>query len=119
MSILTKKNFFFQMFIYLLVTIILLLLAHSFWKCKNIPPGPWGLPIIGYLPWINPKAPYETLTLLAQKYGPIYSVSLGNVCTVVLTDPKMIKTLFAKDSTTGRAPLYLTHGIMNGYGKSI
>lgn len=83
------------------------------------PPGPWGLPIIGYLLWIDPLYPYKTLTALAKKYGEVYKIKLGEVNTVVLTNPKTIKSLFMKDVTTGRAPLYLTHGIMKGYGKHL
>ncbi|XP_050304768.1 cytochrome P450 306a1 [Anthonomus grandis grandis] len=104
------------MFFYLLLTLLLLVLGHTLWKNRNLPPGPWGIPLLGYLPWLSPKAPYVTLTELSKKYGSVYSLTLGSVCTVVLTDPKDIKSLFAKDATTGRAPLYLTHGIMNGYG---
>lgn len=47
----------------------------------------------------------------------IYGLYLGNVYTIVLSDNKLIRKVFAKDVTTGRAPLYLTHGIMKGYGK--
>jgi len=99
------------------ITIVVLLIAYAYWKSKNLPPGPWGLPILGFLPWINAKAPHQTFTELSKKYGPIYSLSLGSVLTVVISDVKVIRNLFAKDATTGRAPLYLTHGIMHGYGK--
>ncbi|XP_066151874.1 cytochrome P450 306a1 isoform X2 [Euwallacea fornicatus] len=99
-----------------LVSLALLLLVHHFWKKRKLPPGPWGLPIIGYLPWINTQAPHRTFAQLAKKHGPIYSISLGSVQAIVLTDTKLIKTLLSKDVTAGRAPLYMTHGIMNGYG---
>lgn len=103
----------------LLLAIALLTLALSiFWyHQKKLPPGPWGLPFLGYLPWLDPKAPYLSFTTLARQYGPIYGVSLGNLYTVVLTDPKDIRSVLAKDASTGRAPLYVTHGIMKGYGK--
>ncbi|CAG9863597.1 unnamed protein product [Phyllotreta striolata] len=99
-----------------LVALLASLAIYLYWKNRNLPPGPWGLPILGYLTWLDPLNPYVTLTKLSKKYGSVYSLSLGNVFTVVLTDPKILKSLFAKDSTTGRAPLYLTHGIMRGYG---
>ncbi|XP_074029294.1 cytochrome P450 enzyme phantom [Leptinotarsa decemlineata] len=100
----------------ILVTALTLLVTYYIYKRRGLPPGPWGLPIIGFLPWLDPIAPYLTLTKLSKKYGSIYGLSLGNVYAVVLTDPKIIKSLFSNDSTTGRAPLYLTHGIMKGYG---
>ncbi|KAG5875609.1 hypothetical protein JTB14_036606 [Gonioctena quinquepunctata] len=105
-----------MMEIYLLIAGLALLVTYYIWISRGLPPGPWGIPIVGYLPWLDPIAPYLTLTNLSKKYGSIYGLSLGSVYTVVLTDPKMIRTLFSKDSTTGRAPLYLTHGIMEGYG---
>nr|QZM07476.1 cytochrome P450 monooxygenase CYP306A1 [Lasioderma serricorne] len=56
------------------------------------------------------------MTKLADKYGSIYSMTLGSLTAIVLTDPKDIKNAFLKDSMSGRAPLYVTHGIMQGYG---
>ncbi|XP_076251779.1 cytochrome P450 enzyme phantom isoform X2 [Rhynchophorus ferrugineus] len=103
------------MICYILIALVLICLK-TLWQRRKLPPGPWGLPLVGYLPFLDPKAPQVSLTELAKKYGPMYSLLLGNVRTIVLSDPKLIKTLFAKDVTTGRAPLYLTHGIMNGYG---
>ncbi|KAG7307186.1 hypothetical protein JYU34_007339 [Plutella xylostella] len=94
----------------------------GFWICKkikewqNLPPGPWGLPILGYLPFLNPKHPHLTLTELSKKYGSIYGIWMGNIYTVVLSDHKLIREAFAKESFAGRAPLYLTHGIMQGNG---
>lgn len=87
------------------------------WRKRKCPPGPWGLPFVGYLPWLDPEAPYISFTNLARKYGPIYGLWMGSVYTVVVSDHKVIRKVLAKDVFSGRAPLYLTHGIMNGYGQ--
>ncbi|KAI4461069.1 cytochrome p450 [Holotrichia oblita] len=100
-------------YIFIVVTLFVLWMWN---QGRRLPPGPWGLPIVGYLPWLDPQAPHLTLTKLSRKYGPIYGMYLGSVYTVVLSDHKLIRTVLAKDSTTGRAPLYLTHGIMKGNG---
>ncbi|XP_071050541.1 cytochrome P450 306a1 isoform X1 [Onthophagus taurus] len=102
--------------IYFLVAFIVILLGFYWKKPKNTPPGPFGLPIVGYLPWLDPVNPHLTLTQLSKKFGSVYGLFLGSVYTVVVSDHKIIRKLFAKEATIGRAPLYLTHGIMKGYG---
>lgn len=85
----------------------------------NYPPGPWNLPILGYLPFINPQAPHESLFDLAKRYGPIYSIRLGSLFTVVLSDAKLIRKILAMETVTDRPKLFLTDGIMKGYGKHL
>lgn len=84
---------------------------------QSLPPGPWGLPIVGFLPFIDRRQPHLTLTRLAKEFGSIYGIGMGSVYAVVLSDHKLVREAFAKDSFAGRAPLYLTHGIMHGNGK--
>ncbi|EAA13571.4 AGAP004665-PA [Anopheles gambiae str. PEST] len=80
------------------------------------PPGPYGFPFIGCLTLIDPLKPYETFSRLARQYGTTYGLWMGQVYTVVLTDPTLIRTILSKDEATGRAPLFITHGIMGGHG---
>ena len=99
---------------------LLLAVVYIFSKNKRklrLPPGPWQLPIFGYLPFIDAKNPYLTLTTLAKKYGQIYGIRMGSVYAVILSDHRLVRQVLAKEEFAGRAPLYLTHGIMKGYGK--
>ena len=84
----------------------------------DLPPGPYCLPFLGYLPWIDSKAPYETFAKLSQRYGKIYSLKLGDMLAVFITDPELVRQAFSRDVFSGRAPLYLTHGIMKGHGEN-
>lgn len=83
---------------------------------RLLPPGPLNLPWLGYLPWIDREAPYETFAELSRKYGRIYGLKLGGVYSVFLSDPELIRRAFNRHVFSGRAPLYLTHGIMKGQG---
>lgn len=115
----TYTTYFLLQMFYVVITVIVLIGIYHILKKRNLPNGPWGLPILGYLPFLNPKAPHETLTHLSRKYGNIFGLYLGSVYTVVLSDASLIFAAFSKDKVTGRAPLYVTHGIMGGYGKLI
>ncbi|XP_043499324.1 cytochrome P450 306a1 [Polistes fuscatus] len=105
-----------SIFLIILTFLLLVIFYYTNRKKHRLPPGPLGLPIVGYLPWLNPKAPHQTLTQLTRKYGPICGLKMGSVYTVLLSDPRLIRQVLAKGTFSGRAPLYLTHGIMRGYG---
>lgn len=57
---------------------------------QPLPPGPWGLPILGYLPFLNPNLHHQ-FTHLSQKHGPIYSLQLGRKFCVVISSSPLIK----------------------------
>lgn len=68
---------------------------------RPLPPGPWGVPILGYLPFIG-KSMHLTLHELSKKYGPVYRINMGIKTVVVLADPEMIRQSFKREEFTGR-----------------
>jgi len=56
----------------------------------RLPPGPPGWPIVGNLLQLGNK-PYESLFHLANRYGPLMSVSLGRKTVVIVSSPAMAK----------------------------
>lgn len=45
-------------------------------ETRNVPPGPWGVPFLGYMPFFG-KFSHKDCVQLAEKYGSVFSVKLG------------------------------------------
>ncbi|GMP44791.1 hypothetical protein CsSME_00013570 [Camellia sinensis var. sinensis] len=56
-----------------------------------LPPGPPGLPFIGNLHQLDNSAPHRYFWQLSKKYGPLMSLRLGSVPTLVVSSAKMAK----------------------------
>ncbi|KAK7280860.1 hypothetical protein RIF29_08393 [Crotalaria pallida] len=87
--------------IMLLIVIFIFILSASLLHPKqrhhgrnHNPPGPKALPIIGNLHMLG-KLPHRNLQSLSTKYGPIMSLKLGQVPTIVVSSPKTAE-LFLK-----------------------
>ncbi|XP_059070186.1 cytochrome P450 750A1 isoform X2 [Cryptomeria japonica] len=61
-------------------------------KMSKMPPGPAPLPIIGNLHLIS-RLPHRSFCSLAQKYGPIMTLHLGSLPTVIISSPQMAKQI--------------------------
>ncbi|KAL1466290.1 hypothetical protein MTO96_042841 [Rhipicephalus appendiculatus] len=59
-------------------------------KCKRLPPGPKGVPLLGYLPFIW-KPYHVAFREISEKYGPIIRLQLGIKDVVVLNDDAAIR----------------------------
>ncbi|XP_058222940.1 geranylhydroquinone 3''-hydroxylase CYP76B74-like [Rhododendron vialii] len=102
------------------VTIHIVLPMDISLKSKNqnsapLPPGPCGLPIVGYLPFLGTNL-HQQFAELAHQYGPIYQLWFGNKPCVVLNSPSLAKevvhdldTVFA-DQDPPIAALAATYG---------
>ncbi|KAH8385475.1 hypothetical protein KR093_007931 [Drosophila rubida] len=96
------------------------LLGH-YRELRKLPPGPWGLPVIGYLLFMGSEK-HTRFMELAKRYGSLFSTRLGSQLTVVMSDYKMIRECFRREEFTGRpdTPFMQTlngYGIINSTGK--
>lgn len=55
-------------------------------KKYNLPPGPRGLPFLGYLPYLLGKDPHLLLIDLSKKYGKVFSLYCGPKLCIVCND---------------------------------
>ncbi|GBM10395.1 Cytochrome P450 18a1 [Araneus ventricosus] len=78
------------------------------------PPGPWGLPVFGYLMFLK-RSSHLKLTKLGKKFGSVYQIFLGSKRVVVVSDPKLVRKAFKQSIFSGRPDTSLTR-LMEGYG---
>nr|UVC58037.1 CYP706V6 protein [Isodon rubescens] len=57
------------------------------------PPGPRGLPIVGYSPFLR-RDLHHQLTELAAEYGPIYKLRMGSKLSTVISSASLAKEVF-------------------------
>ncbi|KAI3828876.1 hypothetical protein L1987_02986 [Smallanthus sonchifolius] len=59
---------------------------------SRFPPGPYGLPVFGYLPFLSHNL-HERFTEMAYRYGPIFSLRLGSKFHVVVNSMDLAKVV--------------------------
>ncbi|XP_049527895.1 cytochrome P450 2J2-like isoform X2 [Dermacentor silvarum] len=69
---------------------------------RDLPPGPLGLPLLGYLPFMT-KDGHRDIEALRQKYGNVFGLHLGFRYVVFLCDFGSIKEALSNDVLLNRA----------------
>ncbi|KAL2318835.1 hypothetical protein Fmac_032711 [Flemingia macrophylla] len=77
----------------LLPAIFILFFIQTHKARAPLPPGPPPLPLIGNLQHLDKSAPHRCLWRLSKLYGPLMSLRLGSVPTVVVSSAKIAKQI--------------------------
>ncbi|XP_030632015.1 cytochrome P450 2C31 isoform X1 [Chanos chanos] len=109
----------------LLAGLVLLLVLVLRWRRNasgvRLPPGPFALPLVGNLPWMNKHEPFQSFMKWSREYGPVLTVHMGPQRAVVLVGYDTVKEALVDqaDDFTSRFQIPLFHRIVRGYGLGI
>ena len=80
------------------ITLLSLLILRPLFdsKRRRLPPGPTGLPLLGYLPFMS-RNHTDTLMQLFSRYGKIFSLRLGLTDVVFISDFEVLKRISKLD----------------------
>ncbi|KAF2585080.1 hypothetical protein F2Q70_00034862 [Brassica cretica] len=86
-------------------------------KSKNgppLPPGPWPLPIVGNLPFLNSDILHTQFQALTQKHGPLMKIHLGSKLAIVVSSPEMAREVLKTHDIT-----FANHDLPEGLVKKM
>ncbi|XP_058107405.1 geraniol 8-hydroxylase-like [Magnolia sinica] len=91
---------------------VILLVRKRVSSNGKLPPGPIPLPIVGSLLKLGSK-PNESFTELAKTYGPLMTLKLGSITTIVVSSSIMAKEVLQKNdqSFAGRVVVAALGGV--------
>ncbi|KAM3393485.1 hypothetical protein ACQJBY_014287 [Aegilops geniculata] len=87
---------------------------------KQLPPGPWTLPIIGSLHHVVSFLPHRRITELSRRHGPLMYLRLGEVPTMIVSSAEVAALVMKiNDVTFSNRPRTVTTDIFGCGGKDI
>ncbi|KAL4314801.1 geraniol 8-hydroxylase [Arachis ipaensis] len=92
MDAVTSNYYYYYALVFLLTCIIIHVLTSLINGRSNhkLPPGPYPRPIVGNLFQLG-QNPHRSLSNLAKIHGPIMTLKLGQVTTIIISSPEMAK----------------------------
>ncbi|XP_077242986.1 geraniol 8-hydroxylase-like [Tasmannia lanceolata] len=110
----------------LIVSLALFAILWYTWTAKKsskgkfpLPPGPRGLPLVGYLPFLTSDLHHD-FGKLAKTYGPIMKLRLGSKLCIVVSSPEFAKEVMRdQDPTFANRDVPVAALAMNYDGKDI
>ncbi|GAB6020930.1 Cytochrome P450 30008A2 [Chamberlinius hualienensis] len=95
---------------------VLWLIWSKFRDAKRYPPGPFGLPLLGYVPFLGPPHKiHEKFMELSKTYGNVLCISMATKPVVILNDFQSVHEAFVKQANVfnGRPKGVILEAIFN------
>jgi flavonoid 3'-monooxygenase len=101
----------------LLAIILVTKLTHKLREVSNLPPGPWGLPILGIMHTLSTQL-HEDIAKMTHRFGPLVSFRLGQQLCIAALSPETVMEIlknhdanFANRPPTRVGEVLLPHGM--------
>ena len=78
----------------LLFSFVAVYVLSTIWENRNLPPGPFPLPLLGNLLSIGQKQPYRDLANMAEKYGKLFRIKIGSRKVIVINSYEIAREAF-------------------------
>ena len=103
---------------FIVAVILVTLIVNHFTATRNLPPGPFSLPIIGNAHKLAADSRHIDLTELEKQFGKVFRLYLGSQLVVVVSGEKALKEVLVTKSAefAGRPNLYTTELYTKGKG---
>ncbi|XP_074596447.1 cytochrome P450 2E1-like [Brevipalpus obovatus] len=86
-----------------LIGLLVIKLFKRIYEIFNLPPGPYGLPIMGYLPFMSENFARDFMEI-GKKHGSPFSISLGRDDYIIINDWHHANEVFQRDELLARPP---------------
>ena len=98
------------------IGVVLWRMLFSATNRKRLPLGPWGLPIVGYIPFLGIKM-NKTVTALSKRYGDVFQLPVGTRKVVVVNGQRAIReALLSKGIDFAGRPNFYSYVQLPSFG---
>ena len=100
--------------LFVLTLLGLALLKRHLDAHRKLPPGPLGVPLLGYLPFLNVFDLGGSFAKLGSKYGDVFSLRTGTKMSVVLNSYEAVKSAFSNPDLLARPDTFMFRFFSHG-----
>ncbi|XP_056000402.1 cytochrome P450 2C31-like [Ostrea edulis] len=107
----------FDFVVLLTILSIVFFIIHLILEWRQKPPGPWGLPVVGHLPFLGSK-PLDKFKQYQKEYGDVFCLRFGMWPTVVIRGRDTVKSTLAhqSDHFASRPPFFSVKSVSDMKG---